>query len=111
MTWVPESCTLPTMEQPLRVAEFDELFVTAVRPTERVGPTCLLLHLPAGGGTATVVRDLVARETACCAFFTFEVRSLNEETELEVRVPESQAAVLEAMAQRAELARTGGRSA
>lgn len=111
MTWVPESCTLPTVDRPLRVAEFDDLFATAVRPAERVGRTGLLVHLPAGEETVTAVRDLVARETTCCAFFSFTVRGLPEETELEVRVPESQAAVLEAMAQRAESARTGGRSA
>ena len=28
MAWVPEACTLPTVEQPVRVAEFDELFAT-----------------------------------------------------------------------------------
>ena len=28
VTWVPESCKLPTVEQPLRVAEFDALFAT-----------------------------------------------------------------------------------
>ena len=39
MAWVPEACTLPTVEQPLRVAEFDELFATAVRPVERVDLT------------------------------------------------------------------------
>jgi predicted metalloendopeptidase len=29
--WVPEACTLPSVEQPLRVAEFDEVFANAVR--------------------------------------------------------------------------------
>ena len=111
MTWVPVSCTLPTVEQPLRVAEFDRLFATAVRPAERTDRTVLLVHLPAGDGTASVATELVARETGCCSFFTFEVRPLRGETELVVRVPESQTAVLEAMAQRAELARTGGGSA
>ena len=24
--WVPQACTLPTVQQPLRVAEFDGLF-------------------------------------------------------------------------------------
>lgn len=39
MTWVPQSCTLPTVEQPLRVAEFDALFATAVRSAERLRRT------------------------------------------------------------------------
>ncbi|MEV6153769.1 hypothetical protein AB0L53_25835 [Nonomuraea sp. NPDC052129] len=29
--WVPSECTLPTAEQPLRVAEFDALFAEVVR--------------------------------------------------------------------------------
>jgi hypothetical protein len=33
--WVPEACTLPTVEQPLRVAEFDDLFATALRGIAR----------------------------------------------------------------------------
>ena len=49
MTWVPEACTLPTVDQPLRVAEFDELFATAVRPAERVGRTELRIFYCRGG--------------------------------------------------------------
>ncbi len=107
MTWVPESCTLPTVEQPSRVAEFDAVFAVAVRPADRVGPTVLRLHLPAGDRTASTVRDLVARESGCCAFFTFAVRPLPAETELEVRVPGSHTAVLDAMQRRAGSARSG----
>jgi hypothetical protein len=110
MAWVPEACTLPTVEQPLRVAEFDELFATAVRPVERVDPTVLRVHLPAGDATVSTVRHLVARETACCSFFTFDLRASASAagTELEVRVPPSQVAVLDAMQQRADAARTDG---
>ena len=107
MTWVPESCTLPTVEQPLRAAEFDDLFATAVRAAERADRTSLLVHLPAGGETVAIVRDLVAREARCCSFFSFEVRPSSAGTVLRVHVPESQTAVLDAMAQRVESARTG----
>jgi hypothetical protein len=107
VTWVPESCTLPTVERPLRVAGFDAVFAVAVRPAERVGPTLLRMHLPAGDGTVSTVRDLAARETGCCSFFSFEVRPLSAETQLEVRVPESRTAVLDAMQRRAESARAG----
>jgi hypothetical protein len=108
VTWVPESCTLPTVEQPLRVAEFDELFATAVRPAERVGPTELRLHLPAGDETVSTARELVARETGCCSFFAFDVRPSATGTELAVRVPDAQTAVLDAMQERADAARAGG---
>ena len=105
MTWVPESCTLPTVEQPLRVAEFDGLFATAVGPAQRFAPTGLRIHLPAGDEVVSTVRDLVARETGCCSFFSFDVRPSSTGTKLEVRVPESQTAVLDAMQQRIEAVR------
>jgi hypothetical protein len=108
MTWVPESCTLPTVEQPLRVAEFDHLFATAVGPAERLGPTGLRIPLPVGDEVVSTARELVDRETGCCSFFSFDVRPSSAGTELEVRVPESQTAVLDAMQQRVEAARAGG---
>jgi hypothetical protein len=108
MTWVPETCTLPTAEQPLRVTEFDDLFATAVGPAERFASTGLRISLPAGDEVVSTVQDLIARETGCCSFFSFDVRRSSARTELEVRVPESQVAVLDAMQQRVEAARAGG---
>ena len=107
MTWVPQSCTLPTVEQPLRVAEFGALFATAVRAAERMGPTELRVHLPAGEDVAATARDLIGRETGCCSFFSFGLRPSAAGTELEVRVPGSQTAVLDAMQEQAEAARLG----
>jgi hypothetical protein len=106
MTWVPEACTSPTVEQPLRVAEFDRLFATAVRRAERLDSTGLRVRLPAGEETVATARDLVSREASCCSFFSFDVRASQAGTELEVRVPASQAAVLDAMQELAEAART-----
>jgi hypothetical protein len=107
MTWVPEACTLPTADRPLRVAEFDDLFAVAARPAERLDRSRLRIHLPAGAETVSTARELIARETECCSFFSFDVRALPEETELEVRVPEPQTPVLDTMVQRAESARMG----
>ena len=106
MSWVPESCELPTAERPLRVAEFDALFATAVGPTERPAPNRLLIRLP--HGQDTTARELVARETGCCSFFRFDVRPSATGTELTVQVPESQVAVLDGMQHRVEEARSGG---
>ena len=36
LDWVPQACTLPTAELPLRVAAFDRLFADAVRGVERI---------------------------------------------------------------------------
>lgn len=52
--WVPQSCSLPTVERPIRVAEFDRFFADAVRGVRRPGPQLLELVLtgtpqPCGG--------------------------------------------------------------
>lgn len=107
MTWVPQSCTLPKMEQPLRVAEFDALFASAVRSAERTSRTELWMYLPGGADVVATARDVIERETECCSFFTFDLRASAAGTELGVRVPDSQVAVLDAMQARAEAARMG----
>jgi DNA-binding transcriptional MerR regulator len=70
---VPDACTLPTVGQPLRLAEFDALFTTAVRTVETVTPTHARMQLSGPAGLEATVRDLAARETVCCSFFTFTV--------------------------------------
>ncbi|MET8028575.1 hypothetical protein [Streptomyces avermitilis] len=54
--WVPASCTLPTTEQPLRVAEFDALFAGRLTGTARPEPLRLLLVLTGGPGMEDSVR-------------------------------------------------------
>jgi hypothetical protein len=94
--WVPNACTLPTAEQPLRVAEFDELFATALRSRERLSPTRLRLVIdPAAEQQA---RDLCARESQCCSFFTFTFEMDERGVLLDVDVPPQQIAVLDAIA-------------
>ncbi|MGW7465285.1 hypothetical protein ACWGJT_11360 [Streptomyces xantholiticus] len=68
--WVPDSCTLPTIEQPLRVAEFDALFAERLAGSSRPDRLKLEMVLTGGPGVAEAVRDLVARESGCCSFFT-----------------------------------------
>ncbi|MDT7581356.1 MAG: hypothetical protein QOK35_2620 [Pseudonocardiales bacterium] len=103
--WVPESCTLPTAEQPLRVAEFDGVLATAVAPPRRVAPGRLEVVLAAE--VAATTRGLVARETACCSFFTFTLNPCPEGVELIVEVPAAHVAVLDGMQRRIEAARAG----
>ncbi|MFI5531763.1 MerR family transcriptional regulator [Kitasatospora sp. NPDC051853] len=71
--WVPASCTLPTEERPLRVAEWDRLF--AGHLTTVIRPDPLRLHLVLAGDRAVEeqLRDLAGRERGCCSFFTFAV--------------------------------------
>ena len=106
--WVPQACTLPTAEQPLRVAEFDDLLAAAIGAPTRRGPERLEIVL--APGTLAAVRDLVARESACCTFFAFGVRETAEGVLLDVGVPAAQVGILDAMqrAVEAALSRPGG---
>lgn len=91
--WVPEACTLPTAGQPLRLAELDAMLAT-VYEKHRLSPAKVRLHLTAPVET---VRDLAARESECCSFFTFTVGSGT----LEIEVPPAHIDVLEALLERA----------
>ncbi|BEL04488.1 hypothetical protein Q0Z83_026790 [Actinoplanes sichuanensis] len=112
--WVPEVCTLPSAEQPLRLAEFDDLFVTAVRAVDTTGPTRARLALAGPAGLAETVRDLTARESSCCSFFVFTVTAEpagdGEAVTLDVEVPPPHAAVLTAFVRRASALAAGARA-
>lgn len=107
MTWVPRACTLPTSEQPRRAAEFDDLVGSAIRPAVRLTPTRLRLCLPGGDEVAAITRELITREASCCSFFGFTLRVTAEMSELDVRLPQGQVAVLDAVEQRAQAVRAG----
>jgi hypothetical protein len=102
-TQVPEACTLPTVEQPLRVAEFDRLFAV-VAATEWLGPRQARIVLPSSPQIAAQAADLVVRETRCCSFFTFSLTAGAGRLHLDVAVPEGQVPVLEALVGRIERA-------
>jgi hypothetical protein len=106
-----DACTLPTEEQPLREAEFDALFATALKRVERPAPERLRLILDSRTGTASVVRDLVARESSCCSFFDFRLTVATDDLVLDVQVPAGRITVLDGLARRAEGARAPGASA
>ncbi|MGW5055081.1 hypothetical protein [Actinokineospora sp. NPDC004072] len=99
--WAPAACTLPTAEQPLRVAEFDGLFAEALRGLERTGPTGLRIALEATPEVAARAAELVVRESQCCSFFTFTLTAASGELALAIGVPDQHADVLDAIAARA----------
>lgn len=99
--WIPEACTLPTEAQPLRVAQFDALFASALTEVDRPEPGCLRLHLTAGEEIAAHTRELIARESRCCSFFTFDLMTRDDELQVDVRVPAAQIAVLDGIERRA----------
>jgi hypothetical protein len=98
----PDACTLPTAEQPLRVAEFDALFATALRGVEQPEPTRARFLFTDEPGLAHTVRNLTAREAECCSFFAFTITE--EPLLLEVEVPSRYADVLAALVGRARVA-------
>lgn len=109
--WAIEACTLPTAERPLRLAEFDDLFATAVRGVKAVSPTHTRMRLAGPAGLEAQVRDLTARETECCSFFTFTITTepaVDAETMLlDIEVPDAHADVLGVLTQRASSASAG----
>ena len=96
--WVPSACTLPTVERPLRLAEFDEFFAGDVRAVHRVSATRLTLIV--ASASEQTGRALAARESECCSFFTFGFTVLGETVEMVIEVPEPQVRVLDALADR-----------
>jgi hypothetical protein len=104
--WAPVgTCTLPTEEQPLREAEFDTLFATALRRVERPTRDRLRLIFDGGAEVESAVRDLTARESSCCSFFDFAITATKGDLVLDVGVPVARVEVLDGIARQAEGAR------
>jgi hypothetical protein len=116
IAWVPvDACTLPTADQPLRVAEFDELFATSLRAAQPSADGRPMARLLLGGDDTlgARVQRLADAETSCCSLFTFTVTRLDTEkahapgetlVALDVEVPAVQADVLDALVRRAVVA-------
>ncbi len=98
--WVPQSCTLPTAEQPLRVAEWDALFSERLRSLSRPQPLQLRLELAGGPGVEERVRDLVERESGCCSLFSFTTTPGEDVVRVDISVNQPHEAVLDALVAR-----------
>src|SRR4051794_34536524 len=92
-TWVPSACALPTVDQPLRVAEFDDLFANDVLGVEET-PRGIRLKLRPAPDVVARAAGLAARETGCCSFFTFELTITEGRTEMIVSAEPSHRQVL-----------------
>ncbi len=100
MSWIPEACTLPTAERPLRLREFDAMFAEATRDVRRVSDDHLRVELAPSPEVASRVADLAARETSCCSFFTFTLTAASGALLLDVTVPAGHTDVLDGLAAR-----------
>jgi hypothetical protein len=100
--WVPAACTLPTVEQPLRRAEFDDLFARDVLGVVRESTHRVRLELRAAPLTAARAADLAVRESSCCSFFSFGLAIADGQVSLTVSTDPGHAPVLSALTARAE---------
>lgn len=98
--WAPESCTLPTVEQPLRLAEFDKLFAQHLQAVTRVDRATVELMLAEEARADAA--ELTVRESECCSFFRFEfLPAEGDVVRLRITVPPAQIDVLDALSTRA----------
>jgi hypothetical protein len=95
-----DACTLPTVERPFRLAEFDSLFTEAVRSVHSDGGR-VTMRLTGDPGLRGRVQDLARRESACCSFFSFVVEGTESDLKLEITVPPERRDILTALADRA----------
>jgi hypothetical protein len=106
--WVPAACTLPTVEQPLRRAEFDDLFAEDVTSVDQISPERLRFEVRADAGAAARAAGLAVKEAGCCSFFNFDLSIGDGKVSMTVSTSAPHADVLAALRDRAA-ARAGGR--
>lgn len=101
-SWVPgDACTLPEVDRPARLGEFDELFAAASH-VDRVEPGRLRMSLPGvGAAVAERIRALTVQEARCCSFFDFALARSDDGMVVEVSVPAGRERVLDVMVERA----------
>lgn len=95
LDWAPDACTLPTVERPFREKEFADLFASSLVRVERVSAVTARLGLTPD--STAQARDLAARESSCCSFFTFRILDGEAESVMSISVPASQVRVLDAL--------------
>ena len=76
---------------PERLAEYRHLFAAALLGRERT-PGGVRFRFRADPGIEAWVRDLAAREKACCAFFAFAVTRVDGEVVWDAAVSDNEAA-------------------
>lgn len=99
-SWVPDACTLPTIEHPLRHREWEEFLANGLRTHIRISPT--RLRWTFDPRVEADARDLARRETECCSFFAFDFESTGGGLQVEVAVPPAYVPVLDALADQAQ---------
>lgn len=100
---------LPTVEQPLRVGEFERLFAEALTSVAaRPDGRSLRVVLTDDPGVYEMAADLAARESECCSFFLFNVTRGSGAVTMDVRVDEPHIDVLRGIERMARAALATG---
>jgi hypothetical protein len=79
----------------LREREFGNLFASSLTGAVRTSPTGAELTLTVE--SVPRARDLAARETSCCSFFSFKIGEVAEGAVMSITVPPAHTAVLDAL--------------
>lgn len=107
--WPPVACTMPSVEQPLIRAEFDDFFAKDVRTVDQTTQRGVRLDLRAEPDVAARAASLVVKETGCCSFFSFDLAITEGSVVLVVSTAPGHDDVLAALAAHAQT-RGGGNS-
>ena len=101
----------PELTGPQRMAEYGRLFAQALVGRERTAGG-IRFRLRADEGVEAWVRDLAAREKACCPFFDFSVHTVGDEVHWDATVVDDDIArtILDEQAELIALQRHGQRS-
>ena len=86
---VPDACTLPSAQQPLRSAEFEALFADSACEIDQPDATHARLWLTGPAGLTAKVRNLTDHEAECCSFFTFTIDIAEPTADVLIRGPGS----------------------
>jgi hypothetical protein len=109
LAWIDvQACTLPTVERPLRLAEFDAVFADQLVHVVGESATVAVFRFAGGDDVMETLADLTARESQCCSFFEFDLDHEKDGVRLVVTVPTAHAEVLAALVARARLVAEGG---
>jgi len=100
--WVSEACMLPTIDQPLRIAEWDDLFGFGLQAVRRDNALSARFELHRDLEVALQTTALAVKESGCCSFFTFALTVTGANLTLDISVPEEHVAVLDALVQRVD---------
>ena len=88
---ISDSCTLDRSELPRRLEDWRHLLADCDITREGTGATITLR----ADTDVVAVAELAAAETACCSFFTFELRVDATGNSLRVTAPEAQQSMID----------------